>query len=40
VGERAPSGPGPRRSRFKAGEYVRIKSAEEIAATLDYEGTM
>ena len=40
MGERAPSGPGPRRSRFKAGDYVRIKSAEEIAATLDYEGTM
>jgi hypothetical protein len=38
--ERAPSGRGPRRSRYKAGEFVRIKSAEEIAATLDHEGTL
>lgn len=32
-------GPGGR-SRFRAGEFVRIKSAAEIAATLDEDGTL
>lgn len=40
VGERGPSRRGPRRSRYSAGELVRIRSAEEIAATLDDEGTL
>ncbi|MGZ4334739.1 MAG: hypothetical protein ACXVRJ_10780 [Gaiellaceae bacterium] len=30
----------PRRSRFRAGQLVRIKTAAEIAATLDDDGTL
>jgi len=30
----------PRRSRYRAGRLVRIRSAEEIAATLDENGTL
>jgi hypothetical protein len=30
----------PRRSRHKAGELVRVRSAEEIAATLDADGAL
>lgn len=32
--------PRPRRSRYRAGELVRIRSADEIAATLDEDGTL
>lgn len=43
--DRAANEPGPRRrwprrSRYSAGDLVRIRSAEEIAATLDDHGTL
>jgi hypothetical protein len=32
--------PSPRRSRYRAGQLVRVRRADEIAATLDQEGTL